>query len=76
VFNVIQTLLDYQSINNNSVGTADTHILSHVPTAVTWIGFRRCNPDEHTVKVAMDSLDTEGGSSDTLEKVKDCVYPK
>jgi hypothetical protein len=58
------------------VGTADTYILSHVPTALTWIGFRRCNPDEHTIKEAMDSLDAEGGSSDTLEKVKDCVYPK
>jgi hypothetical protein len=70
VYIVIQTLLDYQSINHNTVGTADTHIFSHVPTAVTWSGFRRCDPDEHTNKEAMDSLDAEGGSPDTLQKVK------
>nr|BAA87882.1 soldier-caste specific protein 1 [Hodotermopsis japonica] len=39
---------------------------------VTLIGFRRCDPDEHTIKEAKDSLDANGGRSDTLLKYKYC----
>jgi benzoyl-CoA reductase/2-hydroxyglutaryl-CoA dehydratase subunit BcrC/BadD/HgdB len=74
VNDVIQTLPDYQSVNQNIVGTADAYIFSHVPAAVTLIGFRICDPDKHTIKQAKDSFDANGGRSDTLVKFKYCEY--
>ncbi|KDQ71699.1 uncharacterized protein LOC110840944 isoform X2 [Zootermopsis nevadensis] len=44
---------------------------------LTWIGFRTCVPDDHTIKEAMDALDaldTSSGASNRLVKFNDCDY--
>jgi hypothetical protein len=60
------------NLKMNFLGRGYTNIFLYVPTALTWIGFRNCHPDQQTIRDAKKSLDKHGGNSDKLVMLKHC----